>query len=282
MAYQRQNFQDGEVLTAERLNHIEDGIVNQNEQILEQKEQINQVNENVKNIYTVNKNLLDNWYFGNPVNQRGKTEYTGEGYTVDRWKAGCKVEIANSCLKVTSTGQYSQIRQRIEFPFAGKTFTVSLMVRSSANRFIGALLYDYANNKAFAEIGNFSPVVNQWMLFSRTFTVPSDAPETLDLIIYPDHTNVGTQVIEIAAVKLELGSSQTLAHQENGKWVLNEIPNYAEELAKCQRYFHVYNTSAARPTGGMYDCVPTMRANPTQSTITTSDGKMLYANFADL
>ena len=34
----------------------------------------------------VNPNLLDNWYFGNPVNQRGQTEYTGGGYTVDRWK----------------------------------------------------------------------------------------------------------------------------------------------------------------------------------------------------
>ena len=41
----------------------------------------------------------------------------------------------------------------------------------------------------------------------------------------------------MVAAKLELGDTQTLAHQENGVWVLNEIPNYAEELAKCQRYF---------------------------------------------
>ena len=45
------------------------------------------------------------------------------------------------------------------------------------------------------------------------------------------------QAIWIKAVKLEVGSSQTLAHQENGVWVLNDVPNYAEELAKCQRYF---------------------------------------------
>ena len=35
-----------------------------------------------------NPNLLDNWYFGNPVNQRGQTEYnTGVPtiYTIDRW-----------------------------------------------------------------------------------------------------------------------------------------------------------------------------------------------------
>ena len=32
-----------------------------------------------------NPNLLDNWYFGNPVNQKGQTSYTGAGYTIDRW-----------------------------------------------------------------------------------------------------------------------------------------------------------------------------------------------------
>lgn len=39
------------------------------------------------------------------------------------------------------------------------------------------------------------------------------------------------------AIKLELGSQQTLAHQENGKWVLNEIPDYGEQLRRCQRYY---------------------------------------------
>ena len=39
------------------------------------------------------------------------------------------------------------------------------------------------------------------------------------------------------AAKLELGSQQTLAHQENGAWVLNEIPDYGEQLRRCQRYF---------------------------------------------
>ena len=41
----------------------------------------------------------------------------------------------------------------------------------------------------------------------------------------------------IKAVKLELGTQQTLAHQDtNGVWVLNEIPDYGEQLARCQRY----------------------------------------------
>ena len=33
-----------------------------------------------------NPNLLDNWYFADPINQRGQTEYTeNEQYTIDRW-----------------------------------------------------------------------------------------------------------------------------------------------------------------------------------------------------
>lgn len=43
--------------------------------------------------------------------------------------------------------------------------------------------------------------------------------------------------INLIAAKLELGETQTLAHQEeSGNWVLNEILDYSEELAKCQRY----------------------------------------------
>ena len=45
----------------------------------------------------------------------------------------------------------------------------------------------------------------------------------------------------IVAAKLELGSEQTLAHNEGTEespvWVLNEIPDYGEELARCKRYF---------------------------------------------
>jgi len=33
-----------------------------------------------------NRNLLDNWYFANSVNQKGQDEYSG-GYGIDRWKS---------------------------------------------------------------------------------------------------------------------------------------------------------------------------------------------------
>ena len=48
--------------------------------------------------------------------------------------------------------------------------------------------------------------------------------------------NYGGKNVSLKAVKFECGDQQTLAHQEGGKWVLNEVPDYKEELAKCQAY----------------------------------------------
>lgn len=48
---------------------------------------------------------------------------------------------------------------------------------------------------------------------------------------------------KLVAVKLELGTEQTLAHQNSsGAWVLNEIPDYGEELTRCMRYLQIIST----------------------------------------
>ena len=86
---------------------------------------------------------------------------------------------------------------------------------------------------------------------------------------------------ELVAIKLELGDQQTLAHQDaDGNWVLNEIPDYGEQLARCQRYFQTFATESLRPTNAL-DFRPVMRATPALSTITVG-GKTLYTASADL
>lgn len=51
------------------------------------------------------------------------------------------------------------------------------------------------------------------------------------------------QVAKAVAAKLELGTTQTLAYQdEDGNWQLFETPDYGEELAKCKRYLQMINT----------------------------------------
>lgn len=56
---------------------------------------------------------------------------------------------------------------------------------------------------------------------------------------YPDELFgiYATTTDTLIAAKAEIGPSQTLAHQESGVWVLNEVPSYEEELEKCQRHF---------------------------------------------
>ena len=81
-------------------------------------------------------------------------------------------------------------------------------------------------------------------------------------------TAVGKKLL---AAKLELGSVQTLAHQDSsGAWVLNEIPKFGEQLAACQRQLiplSSYQCPAARlGTNEILFFVPlpvTMRTLPT-------------------
>lgn len=185
----------------------------------------------------VNPNLLDNWYFGRPVNQRGQTEYTENGYIIDRWKSGAKkVIVANKYITLQSNGTYHQILQPFELQLAGKIVTMSALINTHSGHNVGMLLYDYANEKSYSPDFIVDTTANQWMVVSTSFRVADNAPDKLNLIFYPDRTEAGDQTVDILAAKLELGDTQTLAHKENGVWVLNEIPDYGEQLRRCQRF----------------------------------------------
>lgn len=148
-----------------------------------------------------NRNLLDNWYFGNPVNQRDVSgTISSAGYFLDRWKLASGSVTINAD-GITLNGTMQQV---LETAPVG-TVTASALTQAGVGDVVPA--YDSA---------------------SKTVTVTADGKK-------------------LVAVKLELGPQQTLAHQEDGVWVLNEIPDYGEELTKCMRYLQVlaapYDTS---------------------------------------
>ena len=137
-----------------------------------------------------NPNLLDNWYFGNPVNQRNVSGTIDTvGYFLDRWKlVSGSVTIGSN--GITLNGTIAQILET----------AVGTDVTASALTTEGVVVASYDNN-------------------SKTISL----------------TGTGQTFV---AAKLELCSTQTLAHQdENGNWQLNEIPDYGEQLRRCQRYF---------------------------------------------
>ena len=208
-----------------------------------------------------NLNLLDNWYFVGggshqgdgifPINQRGQGEYTtSSGYYIDRWECRSSGSLTLNSEYITFTGNGLNLEQPLSkgqlLKITGKTVTASMylsdgeLVSGTATwPEIPARSWDYA----------YMGISSRVLLIAGT----SEQQEA-SLIIQPRIA----EGINIKAIKLELGSEQTLAHQENGQWVLNEIPDYGQELVKCQRYYETglayYGTSAV--DGQMYASMP--------------------------
>ena len=233
----------------------------------------------------VRPNLLDNAYFGNPVDQRGGyislqgvpvyndaactslignqietaatciksgtnyerringqgggfvkaadvvRGYTGNGYTVDRWITDGKPVTIGSGIGVEAASfLYQKLEQSTMDVLHGKQITFSALTTS--NGFVtGSWVVDNANQSDTRIAENSELILfrspwtgNGWGLYAKTAT-------------------------HILAAKLELGPTQTLAHQKDGGWVLNEVPEYGEQLRRCQRYFGRYTFDTQRFIG---------------------------------
>ncbi len=139
------------------------------------------------------QNLLHNWHFLNPVNQRGVSgSISAAGYFIDRWK------LESGTVEMTDGGLVlnGSMVQILEFP-VGQAVTASVLTSTGVTE------------------GSYDDS-------TKTFTI----------------TAAGDTIL---AAKLELGDTQTLAHEEDGEWVLNEIPDFGEQLAKCQYFARMVN-----------------------------------------
>lgn len=181
-------------------------------------------------------NLLVNWYFADPVNQRVAASWqNADEYTIDRWK------LTAGSASLSAAGIYlnGTLSQTLEH-------AVNLPVTASALLSDGTMI---------------SPTFDA---ATRAFTV-SAAGKT------------------IVACKLEIGSIQTLAHLDSGAYILNDIPDYATEYAKCQRFL-------VRPLGGVVRwmngqiatniidfCIPTPVNHPNRASVIDSGTLAVYS-----
>ena len=199
-----------------------------------------------------NPNLLDNWYFVGPINQRGQMEYTAfnaiqsaAAYTIDRFKisasAGtsitCKVEDDGVALSVTpSAGKMGQVNFSQIFSlnvlFPG-VYTLSWLYSSDC------LVRPFAANGSVLPGYRDFPASDTPAVASIQVKITEEMQKRSSIFNIQINSSVEAHV-KLYAAKLELGSQQTLAHQDaDGKWVLNDPPpNKALELAKCQRYYY--------------------------------------------
>lgn len=231
----------------------------------------------------VRPNLLDNAIFiggGSqqgggqlPVNQRGQTSYPAAGYTIDRWTclASPTLDINSDGITIDASNIGAIIRTVVPNIVPGKTYTLSVL----------------------AEIIAGSPRLGAWNagevkmtngLSKFTFT----AVNTTDSVYFCRNTD-GDPVcsVKAKAAKLEEGSTQTLAYQDDtGAWQLLPQPesDYATQLAKCQRYLQLsiagdYRASYISANSIVF-VVPTpvtMRVSPTiigDFLVKTIDGSM--------
>lgn len=172
-----------------------------------------------------NPNLFLNPWF--TVNQRDRTSMSGNGMFVDGWRVtyGTAVRTINSDGTVTiGHGHEGNMTNRLDLPIdalAGKTVTVSVMLADgtigSWTRTVPAATS--SNQKVF-EAGFQGHTI-------AFYVAANTAAYSYYVSLYTGPNS--TRDITLRAFKLEVGSVSTLA--------LDIAPDYATELAKCQRYF---------------------------------------------
>ena len=205
-------------------------------------------------------NLLENWYFVGggsqqgygyfPLNSNGQTSYIGAGDAIDRWynyQSSVTSAITSDGISIArSSGDFYSFVQKVNSPetLRGKTVTATLWA-TGHNRV--RLL---SNGTSIADSGG-SATSDE--LKSITGVVPNDTTE----LLFVCYTSSAVTTI-VKAAKLEIGSTQTLAHQESGVWVLNEVPSYGEEYAESvvSRMSFTENISTLSPASSAITLSP--------------------------
>lgn len=174
-----------------------------------------------------NRNLLDNWYFLDPINTRGKTSYTG-AYSIDRWRGGYAsdtVQLVDGGVRFENkrASGYTYWRQYLDGYLPAGTYTLSVLVSqgSSADGIV------YLCDNSGTAIGENLSV--QQGLISKTITVGEGVCNRVQFTIS------NGRGVTVAAIKLERGERQTLARQNtDGSWVLDDLPpDKGLEFVKC-------------------------------------------------
>lgn len=222
-------------------------------------------------VCAVRKNLLDNWYFGAPVNQMaigaGGAAYASGGYCLDRWRTSASTFALKTsgsltkypCISISNTSTSNQyFQQRFDpkfiYPLIGQTITMSCLCGLEGAGGDNTRLELVTVSGTVPEVG--SSLMNSTE-FGRMDIGASSTVAYFNLILLPNTS------IDVYAIKVEIGGGQTLVDPNLN---LLDIPDYSEELSKCQRYYQVFATQSLRPTNAM-DFRPTMRATPTLGTL---------------
>ena len=191
------------------------------------------------------KNELDNPDFR--VNQRGQNEYS-TGYTVDRWYIStdkCKAAPETNGIRLTATATLTSnthaFWQNNEFPLAPGKYTLSLNVLEVSGVWAARI-------RTVTAAGDYVDSYYTPRLQAGINSVTVDLSDSEYISAVSIGFNKGTEAgnsLKLAWAKLEGGSLATPFVP----------PDYAAELAKCQRFYQVRTTNDIDPL----DLRPSMR-----------------------
>ena len=191
------------------------------------------------------KNELDNPDFR--VNQRGQNEYS-TGYTVDRWYIStdkCKAAPETNGIRLTATATLTSnthaFWQNIEFPLAPGKYTLSLKAADVTGVWAARI-------RTVTAAGDYVDSYYTPRLQAGINSVTVDLSDSEYISAVSIGFNKGTEAgnsLKLAWAKLEGGSLATPFVP----------PDYAAELAKCQRFYQVRTTNDIDPL----DIRPSMR-----------------------
>ena len=242
-----------------------------------------------------NPNLVENWYWKNPVNQRGFDAWSGEGYTIDRWRFSKAnditggVDVEEDCVRLynesasTKAGTCALIHV-FENPsrFAGKQVTVSVKFKKftvNTSEQGPRIVFRTSTDSYAARTGYLSSLDLTGKIYTWTTIIPDTVSTYLDLTIgnYSKWGGRGNIDFQIEAVKVEFGAVSTLEYD-----LLNNDYDYAAELLKCQRFYWKCDNYGAFPgykssTAYAFIYLPTvMRVTPTITMLGTTSSSWIY------
>ena len=206
-----------------------------------------------------NRNLLTNWEWRDPVNQREQDSYTaiGMSYALDRCRHA-RGTLTRGVSSVTWQSERDSAYKRIQLLcdtqlYPGVNYTASLLARVQA---ISGLV-SFRKVEDLAGSGGVRVTTGEgWRIFTTSFTqAEASTKPALEILVQNSSNDYLT--IEIAAWKLELGERQTLAREYGGVWKLTEQADKTRELLKCQRRYLPLGTylryPAVRAATGVVD-----------------------------
>lgn len=169
----------------------------------------------VPEYYLQPRNLLDNSDFRNPVNQRGKTSYTGSGYIIDRWYidvGSCTIENGNGVIVSSPDNTKMTFMQYLENIDAEKVYTFAIKDGDG-----NVYLIQSTPGERIEKDTSFGTIIAKMLSGDLTFAITISAANSKKFI---------------------------WAALYEGTYTADTLPpyvpkGYAAELAECQRYYQV-------------------------------------------